>query len=164
MLSRRRPVIRSMLKKPCFIYKTTKLPAVLEQLREARQHLAVVTDEYGGVLGIVSMEDVLEEIVGDIWDETDEIEQESIPLSDGGMVLDGDMSVSDFADLVDIDEDELKAESSTLGGWVMERFGGFPETGDEVCWKEVSVTVMKMDGRRVDKVLVLKKEKTEETE
>ena len=156
MLNRRRPNLRRMLMKPCFVYKTTKLPAVLDQLREARQHLAIVTDEYGGVCGIVSMEDVLEEIVGDIWDETDVIEQESIPLSDGGLVLDGDLSVSEFAELLGVDEDKLKAESSTAGGWVMERFGGFPETGDVVRWNDVIVTVMKMDGRRVDRILVEK--------
>ena len=68
-----KPDIRSLLMPPCYIYKTMKLPAVLTELRKAKQHLAVVTDEYGGTLGILSMEDVLEQLVGEIWDDTDEI-------------------------------------------------------------------------------------------
>lgn len=156
MLVRRRPVIRSMLKKPCFVYKSTKLPAVLEQLREARQHLAVVTDEYGGVLGIVSMEDVLEEIVGDIWDETDEIEEEAVEKADGSWELDGDMSIGDFTELLELDEDAFETESSTVGGWVLERFGAFPEAGQSFVWENLGVTVLAMDGRRVDKVLIVK--------
>jgi CBS domain containing-hemolysin-like protein len=70
--------IRKLLMPPCYVYKTMKLPAVLNQLRRAKQHLAVVTDEYGGTLGVLSMEDVLEQIVGDIWDETDTVEQEMV--------------------------------------------------------------------------------------
>ena len=68
--------IRSLLMPPCFVYKTMKLPAVLSSLKKARQHLAIVSDEYGGTLGVLSMEDVLEQIVGDIWDDTDTVEQE----------------------------------------------------------------------------------------
>ena len=158
MLSRRRPNIRAMLMKPCFVYKSTKLPAVLEQLRKARQHLAVVTDEYGGVCGIVTMEDVLEQIVGDIWDETDEIEEEAVEKPDGSWELDGDMSIGDFTELMGLDEDGFETESSTVGGWVLERFGTFPEAGQSVDWEDfMTVTVLKMDGLRVDKILVQKK-------
>ena len=75
--------IRSLLMPPCYVYKTMKLPAVLSTLRKARQHLAIVSDEYGGTLGVLSMEDVLETIVGDIWDETDTVEQEVVLRSEG---------------------------------------------------------------------------------
>lgn len=68
---------------PCYVYKTMKLPAVLTELRRAQQHLAIVTDEYGGTLGVVSMEDVLEQIVGDIWDETDAVEPDIIEQAEG---------------------------------------------------------------------------------
>ena len=156
MLNRRRPVIRRMLNKPCFVYKSTKLPAVLEQLREARQHLAIVTDEYGGTLGVVSMEDVLEEIVGDIWDETDEIEPDVIEKPDGSYELDGDMSIGDFCELLELDEDEFETESATVGGWVLEQFGGFPAAGQSFVWEALTVTVLEMDGLRVEKILVVK--------
>ena len=162
MLDKRRPSIRRGLLKPCFVYKTTKLPAVLELLRQSGQHLAVVTDEYGGVCGIITMEDVLEQLVGDIWDETDEVEPELVERPDGSWELDGDMSIGDFADLLEQDEDSLETESATVGGWVIERFGAFPEAGQSFDWEDLRVTVLAMDGRRVDRVLVEKVETREE--
>lgn len=162
MLDKRRPSIRRGLLKPCFVYKTTKLPAVLELLRQSGQHLAVVTDEYGGVCGIITMEDVLEQLVGEIWDETDEVEPELVERPDGSWELDGDMSIGDFADLLEQDEDSLETESATVGGWVIERFGAFPEAGQSFDWEDLRVTVLAMDGRRVDRVLVEKVETREE--
>ena len=146
--------IRSLLMKPCYVYKTMKLPAVLNLLRKAKQHLAIVTDEYGGTLGVISMEDVLEQIVGDIWDDTDVIEQEVVERAEGEYELDGDMSIYDFLDLAGIPEEDFEAESSTLGGWTVERFGAFPKKGDSFRYENLSVTVLKMDGRRVEKLLV----------
>ncbi len=154
MVSRRRPNLRSMLMPPCFVYKATKLPDVLEQLRRARQHLAVVTDEYGGVCGILTMEDVLEQIVGEIWDETDEVEQEVIERAEGVWELDGDMSIGDFTEMLGISEETFETESSTVGGWTLERFGAFPKEGDRFEWEDLAVTVLKMDGLRVERILV----------
>jgi len=154
MVGKRRPSLRSMLMPPCYVYKTTKLPDVLQQLRKAKQHLAVVTDEYGGVCGIVTMEDVLEQIVGEIWDETDEVEEEIIERADGVWELDGDMSIGDFTELLGMSEDALESESATVGGWTLERFGAFPAAGDHFDWADLSVTVLKMDGLRVERVLV----------
>lgn len=150
------PDIRSLLMKPCYVYKTMKLPSVLSELRRAKQHLAIVTDEYGGTLGVVSMEDVLEQLVGDIWDDTDTIEEEIVERSDGIYELDGDMVMSDFAELLDINEDELDAESETVGGWTIEIFGAFPKEGESIERGDLSVTVLKMDGLRVEKVLIKK--------
>ena len=154
MVSRRRPSLRSMLMPPCFVYKATKLPDVLQQLRKAKQHLAVVTDEYGGVCGIVTMEDVLEQIVGEIWDETDEVEEEVIERASGVWELDGDMSVGDFTELLGISEEAFETESATVGGWTLERFGAFPAEGDRFEWEGLAVTVLKMDGLRVERILV----------
>ena len=158
----KRPPLRSMIMKPCFVYKTTKLPAVLEQLRRCKQHLAVVTDEYGGVCGIVTMEDVLEQIVGEIWDETDEVEEEVVERSDGVWELDGDMSIGDFTELLGLNEDEFETESSTVGGWTLEMFGSFPAEGDSFRWEQLTVTVLKMDGLRVERVLVRREEQPAE--
>ena len=147
--------IRSLLMPPCYVYKTMKLPAVLSQLRRARQHLAVVTDEYGGTLGVVSMEDVLEQIVGDIWDDTDVVEPEVVQRTEGEYELDGAMMLSEMEELLGLNEDSIAAESSTVGGWTLECFGGFPKVGDSFSRDGLSVTVLEMtDGRRVDKVLV----------
>ena len=149
-----RPDIRSLLMPPCYVYKTMKLPAVLTELRKAKQHLAVVTDEYGGTLGILSMEDVLEQLVGEIWDDTDEIREEILERSSGEYELDGDMSISDFLDLVGIRARDFDAESETVGGWTIEMFGAFPKPGDSFRYGNMSVTVLEMDGLRVEKVLV----------
>ncbi len=148
------PDIRSLLMPTCYVYKTMKLPAVMAELRKAKQHLAVVTDEYGGTLGVVSMEDVLEQLVGDIWDETDEIEEEVIERPDGQYELDGDMLIDDFFELVGIQEEALEAESETLGGWTIEMFGSFPEVGQSFEFENLTVEVLEMDGLRVEKVLV----------
>jgi CBS domain containing-hemolysin-like protein len=153
-----------MLMPPCFVYKTTKLPDVLQQLRRAKQHLAVVTDEYGGVCGIVTMEDVLEQIVGEIWDETDEVEEEVIRRADGVWELDGDMSIGDFTELLGISEDAFESESATVGGWTLERFGAFPAEGDHLDWEDLSVTVLKMDGLRVERILVERTAPEDETD
>ena len=157
--------IRGLLMPPCYIYKTMKLPAVLSQLRRAKQHLAVVTDEYGGTLGVLSMEDVLEQIVGDIWDDNDEVEPEVVERTEGEYELDGAMMLFEMEELLELPEDSIEAESSTVGGWTIECFGGFPQVGDSFEKQGLKVTVLEMsDGRRVDKVLVKRVEEPDEKE
>ena len=149
--------IRSVLSDPIYVYKTTKLPVALKALRSAKQHLAIVTDEYGGTLGIVTMEDILEQLVGEIWDENDIVEEdEVVEHSDGVYELDGDMQLSDFCELMDWDEDELDAESATVGGWTIEMHGDFPKVGESFTYEDVSLEVLEMDGLRVERVLVKK--------
>ena len=150
--------IRSNLMKPLYIYKTVKLPDVLAQLRKNQQHLAVVTDEYGGTLGIVTLEDVLEELVGDIWDETDEVEDEIVERPDGMYEIDGDLPIGDLAELLDVTEESLDTASATAGGWTIEKFGAFPKVGDTVEADGLRVKVLAMgeDGLRVEKILVEK--------
>ena len=146
--------LRKLLMEPCYVYKTTKLPAVLETLKRAKQHLAIVTDEYGGCLGLITMEDVLEQIVGDIWDETDEIENEVVERSSGEYELDGDMAIDDFTELVGLDDEAFETESATVGGWTLEMFGTYPQEGQSFEYENLTVTVLKMDGLRVEKILV----------
>lgn len=146
--------IRSLLMPPCFLYKTTKLPDVLEQLRNARQHLAIVTDEYSGTLGVISMEDVMEQIVGEIWDETDVIEEDVIRVSDNEVEVDGDMRISDFLEIIDEDERNFDCDSDTLGGWMIESLGHFPEEGEVLTQENYTLKVVSMDERRVDKVRI----------
>lgn len=147
--------IRAMLLEPCFVYKTMKLPDVLAQLRRAKQHLAIVCDEYGGTMGVISMEDVVEAIVGDIWDETDPIEREVVEHRDNVWELDGDMPIPSFCELIGLHEDDIEADSDTLGGWTIESFGGrFPEPGESFEYKGYKITVLEMDARRVVRVRV----------
>ena len=148
--------LRSLLIEPCFVYKTTKLPQVLSELRRQKKHLAVVTDEYGGTLGVITMEDVLEQLVGEIWDETDTVETEVVARESGEYELDGDMVISDFLELLEWDEDAIETESATVGGWTLERFGAFPLPGDSFEADGLHVTVLAMDNLRVERVLVRK--------
>jgi len=149
--------IRSLLMPPCYVYKTMKLPAVLNALKRAKQHLAIVSDEYGGMLGVLSMEDVLEQIVGDIWDETDTVEEEVVERGTDEYEVDGDMTISDFLELCGIDEESFEAESETVGGFAVESFGAFPKPGDSFDCGDLNITVLSMDGRRVEKLLVRRK-------
>ena len=152
--------IRSLLMKPCFVYKTVKLPAVLEELRRHKTQIAIVTDDYGGTTGIITMEDVLEEIVGDIWDETDVVEQDVVERDDGRYELDGDMNIDDFLELVERNDAGFETEADTISGWTLEGFGGFPAVGDSLERDGFRITVLEMDGLRVARVLVevIKKE------
>ncbi|MCR5301631.1 MAG: hemolysin family protein [Lachnospiraceae bacterium] len=154
MASGAEPDIRSIMNEPCFVYKTAKLPHVLDVLKDARQHLAIVTDEYSGTLGIVTMEDVLEEIVGDIWDDNDEIEEEVVESQTGELIVDGDMPIGDFLELLNIDEDEFDYESQTAGGWAIEYLGDFPKEGDQFDFEGFHITVTEAGERRVGKLTV----------
>lgn len=158
------PDIRAMLMEPLYVYKTIKLPQVLAELRHAKKHLAIVTDEYGGTLGVISLEDVLEQIVGEIWDETDEVETEVVEKAEGEYELDGDMTISDFLELVGLDEDDFECESDTVGGWAIEMFGRFPEPGESFDYDGLTVTILAMDKQRVDKVLVHRHETKQQDE
>ncbi|MEA4894694.1 MAG: hemolysin family protein [Oscillospiraceae bacterium] len=146
--------LRPLLIKPCYVYKTVKLPSVLAEMRKSRTHLAIVTDEYGGSMGVVSMEDVLEELVGDIWDETDEVEPEVIEHDGNLFELDGDMNISDFLEMIDRSEDSFETDSATVGGWTIENFGRFPEIGDSFTFENLTITVLEVYGQRVEKVLL----------
>ena len=155
--------IRSLLMEPCYVYKTTRLTSVLDQLRAAGQHLAIVCDEYGGTLGIITMEDILEEIVGDIWDEYDEIEEEEVKeISDTVFELDGDISIDDLCETTGVSEEDLESESDTAGGWALEHFETYPTGGEIFEDAGLKVTILSIDERRVEKLLVEKLPDSEE--
>lgn len=154
--------IRTLLMPPCYVYKTMKLPKVLNQLKGAKQHLAIVTDEYSGTLGVVSMEDVLEQIVGEIYDETDVVEPELVKHNDTEFEVDGGMPVADLLELAGINEDDFDADSNTVGGWTIESIGSFPNEGDSFTYRNMTIKVLKMDGMRVEKIMVKIDPKAEE--
>ena len=160
------PDIRSILMEPVFVYRTTKLPSVLQALREANQHMAIVTDEYSGTDGVITMEDVLEEVVGEIWDENDLVEEEIVVKNEREYELDGDLNIYDFLEIVGIDEDDYESEydSETVGGWVMEMLERFPVVGDELRYENFTLKVIEAEERRVDKVLLTIDEPEEKDE
>lgn len=149
--------IRQLLLPVTYVHKTMPLPDVLEKMKETKSHLVVVLDEYGGTMGILTMEDVLEQLVGEIFDESDEIEREFVEIDDTHYEADGDMRVYDFFDELDIDiedEETLEGDTATLGGWVITMLDGEAEEGDSFRFENLNITVKKTDGRRIEKILV----------
>ncbi|MBQ4119683.1 MAG: HlyC/CorC family transporter [Clostridia bacterium] len=147
--------IRELLLPVTFVHKTMPLPDVLEKMKENKCHMVVVLDEYGGTMGILTMEDVLEQLVGEIFDESDEIEREFIAIDDTHFEADGDMRVYDFFDEfdIDIDEDEdFEADTATVGGWTLTMLEGEVEEGSTFTWENLQVTVLKTDGFRVERI------------
>lgn len=147
--------IRDILSPACFVYKATKLPEALDALRTSRQQLAIVTDEYGGTAGLITLEDVLEEIVGEIWDENDIKEIEAVRVGANDFKVDGDMPLHDFFELIGRSEEEAdEYESETVGGWIIEIAEHYPLKGEEIIFENLTITVLNTDDRRVEKVLV----------
>jgi CBS domain containing-hemolysin-like protein len=156
MLDEERPDIRSLLLKPCKLHKTMKLPAAFAKLRDAKMHLAIVIDEYGGTLGVITMEDILEELVGDIWDDTDVIVTECVSTGENTYEVLGDMNIDDFFEEIEFIKPEgFSCEYSTMGGWAIEMLDADPHVGDSFRYENIFVIVANMDEERVTKLTVL---------
>ena len=154
MIDQDKVEIRSLLLPTCYVYKTMRLPAVLSSLRNAQQHIAVVTDEYGGTLGVVSMEDVLEQLFGDLWDETDTVEKDIEKKGDGRYELDGDTPIYEFIELMRWKEDDFDYDSETVGGWCIEYNNGFPNVNSKFTFRDIEVTILEVSKRRVRRIQV----------
>ena len=164
-LENENPDIRSILLKPCKLHKTMKLPAALAKLRDAKMHLAIVIDEFGGTLGIVTMEDILEELVGDIWDDTDVVVTECLATGENTYEVLGEMNLDDFFEEIDFTKPESFAcEYSTIGGWTIEMLNADPHVGDSFRYENLFVIVAQMNEERVTKLTVLVEAKAEEEE
>ena len=147
--------IQDIMAPPVFIYQTEKVDDLLHLLQSSKSHIAVVVDEYGGTLGIVTMEDILEELVGEIWDEHDEVEVAIRPLTENTYTVDCAVSLADFCDHFEV---ECDSESVSLGGWVMEQMGRIPSQGDHFDYGNLVITIEKLDDHRIESVGVLVKE------
>ena len=158
--------IRGLLLPVTFVHKTMPLPDVLEKMKEKKTHMVVVLDEYGGTMGILTMEDVLEQLVGEIWDETDDIEREFICIDDTHFEAVGDMRIDDFFDEfdIDIDDEEYDTDNTTVGGWVVSMLDGEAHEGDSFKFENLKITVGEVDGYRVERVYVEKLPEEEDGE
>jgi CBS domain containing-hemolysin-like protein len=149
------PDIRQLITEVSFVHKSKKLPVVLDVMRRKKIHIVVVTDDYGGTLGILTMEDILEQLVGEIWDETDKIRNEFTEVSENTYEVDGNVSIRDFLDYFHIRDDKLAEQFVTLAGWSIERLDGFPKQNDSFKYKNLTVTVAETDELRVTKLCVM---------
>ena len=146
--------LTTLLMPVVYVHKTMPLDDVLSTMRSEHSHMAMVTDEYGGVMGLLTMEDVLEQLVGDIWDESDEIEPEIVELCDGRFEIDGDMRIEDFFSEVDFDDRDFDDDNTTVGGFVVELLGRYAEVGDVVTYENIEFTILEVEERRVLKLKV----------
>ena len=156
--------IRELMRQPMFIHKSKSISSLLEDMKEQKQHMAIIKDEFGGTMGIVTMEDIVEELVGEIWDESDKVEEDYKEKSEGVYIVDGSMNIDDFFDLVHY-EKEVETEYTTVGGWVIENLERFAKKGDTFDFANLTVTVLKADEFTVEKVMVeVEEDKDEEEE
>jgi putative hemolysin len=152
-----RPALRSLLRPPVFVPESMSVDDLLHEFQRRKVHLAIVLDEYGGTAGLVTIEDLLEEIVGEIQDEYDVEEPLIVRLSPDEARIDGRADVDDLAELFDIELGlEDADEYDTVGGLIYHRIGGVPKPGDQVLVKGLTLTVETTDGRRVGKVLAVR--------
>ena len=148
------PDLEKLIIKPQFIFRTQKLSAILANFRKKKLHIAIVTDEYGGTLGILTMEDLLEEIVGEIWDEDEEIEHDFTKISDTEYKVSGDMVLEDMLELFDKKLSDIDSDSITVGGFVFDILGTVPDEGEIFEHSELSFNITKVKDRRIHSVIV----------
>ncbi len=159
------PELRRLLRAPLFVPESMSVDDLLHELQRRKVHIAVVLDEYGGTAGIVTIEDLLEEIVGEIQDEYDVEEPMVERVSETEVRFDGRANIDDFVDAFGVDlADEDREEYDTVGGFVYHRVGGVPKVGDTLDIDGLTLTVESTDGRRVGKVLAVRHTNDEGTE
>ena len=146
--------VLAMCYKPIVVPRNHQILDVLKEFKETKIHIAVVIDEYGGTEGIVTMEDILEEIVGDIFDENDEIEEEYIEKGHGIYIVDGTMNIDDFFELIDYDE-EVETDYTTVGGFCQDILDRFAKKGDEFDFAHYHFIVLEADEFTVEKLKVI---------
>jgi CBS domain containing-hemolysin-like protein len=152
-------IVLKDLMKPCkFVYVTRPISQILADFRSSKNHFAVVVDDYGSTKGIVTMEDILEELVGEIWDEYDEVVKEITPLGDDVYEVSGNCNVFRLFEHLDIDHKDFECDYSTVGGWALDIFERIPKVDEFFTYKNLTVTVLEADDQRVIKLKVEKAE------
>lgn len=154
LLKEEYPDITKLIQSVYFIYKSKKLSSLLADFKHNHLHMAIVTDDYGGTMGIVTMEDLLEQLVGDIWDEDEEIESKFKKISDNEYEIAGDMNITEMLDLFEKDIRYINTDSKSVGGWVIEQIGDIPAKDDTFTYKELVVKVNEIEDQRIIRVTI----------
>ena len=153
--------LRALLDEPYFVHQSMRIAELLPIMSDKKLNLAVVTDNYGGTLGIVTVEDILEELVGEIWDEHDEVVEDIVQLSENAWRVSGSASLDDLRQIVPIED---AYDSVTVNGWVLEVLGHLPQPGDAFDYGDLHVTVQKVARRRVEQIRIDRRQADEAKE
>lgn len=147
--------LASLVRKPFFVPDSKRIDSLLREFKRRHVHIAIAIDEYGGVSGIVCMEDIIEEIVGEIQDEFDNEREDIIGTGDSSWLVDARINIADLNDEVslDIPDDEF----DTLGGFVFDLFGKIPSRYEKVAWRDWDFVIQEMDGHRIGTVKILRR-------
>lgn len=156
------PDLRDIIQPPYFVFRTQQLSKILSAFKRTKVHIAIVTDEYGGTLGIVTMEDLLEEIVGEIWDEDEEIEHNYYKIGKGEFLVNGDIELDDMLALFDMDENSIESDSITVGGLILEHTDAIPHKRQNIETDGFRFTVMEVKDQRIIRVVVKKLDEVSE--
>ena len=146
--------IKDMLSPPVFVHMTRNISSILKEFRNSRLQMAVVVDEFGGTMGILTLEDIMEEIVGDIFDESDDVEEEIVKVGDNSYEVSGGMNIHDMFDILDFNSRGFDSDYTTVGGWAVEMLDRFPVPGDKFDYENLTITVLKAESMRVEKLRV----------
>lgn len=145
---------RRMKRDVLFVYRTKRISDLLADLRHKKQHMAIVTDEHGGTVGLVTMEDILEELVGEIWDETDRAETPIRRIDGNRFLVDGDVHIEDLFEAIAFEDKDFSCEATTVAGWALEVLGRIPKAGDSFTYKTLHLEIQAMDDLRIEAITV----------
>ena len=146
--------LTSILQKTIYVPPKKRISELLKELQKLKSHMAVVTDQYGGTLGVITLEDIIEELVGDIWDESDEEEADVLKISDTHYQVSGDVNIEDFFDDIDFEyrESDFEDVAFTFAGWALETFERIPEEGDSFEYKNLTMKISEVSDQRIMKM------------
>lgn len=154
--------VREMLIDCLFVHKTMRISALLSEFKRQKLHIAIVKDDFGGTMGMVTMEDILEQLVGDIWDEHDEVVHEICQISDTIFEVSGDANIYEMFSSIGVEDRTFNSDYNTLSGWALEMLEHIPQVGESFDYKNLNLTIMKMEDNRIIKLLVEKSCELEE--
>lgn len=146
--------IRTLIQDTVFVSPTKKISVLLKELQREKLQLAVVVDQYGGTIGIITVEDILEELVGEIWDENEDAVEDMLPIGENQFEVNGDMNVYDMLEELELDYPQFKSSSNSVSGWAFETFEHIPEIGESFTYEDLNVTVKELEEQRITKLVV----------
>ena len=151
ILSKKKVKVKELMQPALFVHHSKQISTLLKEFKATKNHIAIVIDEYGGTEGIITMEDIVEEIIGEIWDESDEVNEPYVEVASGHFIIDGGLNLDDFFELLDIAEDE-ETDYDTVGGWCLDKFDRFARVGDTFEYQGYQILVTKVEEFTVEKI------------